>query len=215
MTFNDIVANVMDRLNLTSNDALIRVGKRVNEVYREVTTSLGLITSRRVNLAISLDPTDPDTTLPEVEVEGLEKIERILTEAGNRLVEKTYDDLTKIPTKSATPRAFAVKRMNPDSVTIVLDGFPVDPFTLTVEGHVDISDLTDDDEPAFPKSFHDLLEEGAMYMELRKMEKPELAQDAQMRYKEKLSDLRMFIAKSAYLDIAQGLNRSRTRWWRY
>jgi hypothetical protein len=58
----------------------------------------------------------------------------------------------------------------------------------------------DGDEPTFPADFHDILVEGARYEELRKMDKMmPLAQEAYGRFEKRMSDLRYFLAKSAYL----------------
>jgi hypothetical protein len=210
MTFDQIVSRVMDRLNLTSDAAQTRVGERVNEVYKDVTTSIGLVTSRRVALEVTTDPQAVGSTLPELEIEGIEKITRITytVDGGiKRLDELMYDDLTSKATATSMPTAWALKRMGSGTVTIVLDAFPEDEFTLIVDGYETADELADDAEPNLPVSFHDLLVEGAMALELRKMEKPQLAQIADGRYAQRLSDLRMFIAKSAYLDILQGKNK--------
>lgn len=45
MTFTAIVAQVMDRLNLTSTSAQTRIGTYVNDRYREIVSSVGLQTS--------------------------------------------------------------------------------------------------------------------------------------------------------------------------
>jgi hypothetical protein len=49
--------------------------------------------------------------------------------------------------------------------------------------------------------------------EYRKMEKLSLMQDAEANYEKRLSDLRMWIAKSAYLDVVQGKYTTRSFRW--
>ena len=46
-TFTEIVAQTAERLNLTSAEALARLGRYVNDRNRQVTSSVGLNTSRR------------------------------------------------------------------------------------------------------------------------------------------------------------------------
>jgi hypothetical protein len=208
MTFDELVADVMSRLNLTSEDARQRIGRRVNERHRKVTSSVGLITSRRLEIDLAIDPDDVDSILPDFEVTTMEKVLRISREGDGGgvtpLVQRTYDDLANMEVRSGTPQQWAVKSMESGLVIIRLDGFPDEEFTLTIEGYAISSSLSDDNEPVFPADFHDILIEGAMSDELRKMEKPQLAMMAEQKYMERLSDLRMFIAKSGYLDIVQG-----------
>jgi hypothetical protein len=218
MTFDEIVSEVMDRLNLTSEDSRERIEKRVNSRYRRVTSSIGLQTSRRMLLDVSCDGVN-DTELPEVEIPDLEKITRIKMtgdDGGVRLLkEKTYDEINNVATLDGTPQSWAVKLMDAASTTILLDGFPsTETFTLTCEGYDRVIDMQGDQEPFFPEDFHDILVEGVMSDELRKMEKAPLAAIAEQNYALRLSDLRFFIAKSGYLDVVQGKNRPGQTWYR-
>ena len=218
MTFDEIVQDVMDRLNLTSEDARNRIGIRVNDRYRRATTSIGMITSRRTMIPITIDP-DVSTTLPDYIVDGMEKVLRITRTDDNSggvsvLPCLTYDEITNVPVNDRSPRAWAVKRMGSNNVTITFDTAPTEPFTLKIEGY-DLADvLADDAEPHFPASYHDLLVEGAMADELKKMEKPQFAVDSEQRYQERLSDLKMFIARNAYMDMYQGKTKPNELWYR-
>lgn len=216
MTFDEIVEEVMDRLNLTSEDARTRIERRVNDRYRRVTSAIGLQTSRRLVQDIEYDPTDVDSELPLITVAGIQKVHNIKIEDDDGgvtlLKEITFDDMTSKPTNSAQPRAWAYKLIGNDEVVLQLDAYPTTAFTLKIEGHENAIDLVGDLEPYFPEDFHDILVEGAMSDELRKMEKMQLAQIAESNYERRLSDLRMFIAKSAYLDIYQGKNKPNRYW---
>jgi hypothetical protein len=211
VTFDEIVDKVKKKLNLTSTDATDRIGERVNELYRTVTSSIGLETSRRVETSVSYD-SDVDTDLPYIEVTGMEKILTVRLEtAGNipkTLEERNYDDikgLQTVPPHNQDPQAWAVFREDYNSVTIIIDAFPDgDPFTLEFEGIENATTLATTDVPAFPESFHDLLVEGARAEELLKMEKAGLAEIAEKRYQQRVSDLRYFLAKSQWLDQVQG-----------
>lgn len=205
MTFDEIVNKVRDRLNLTSPASVIRVGERVNEVYKEVTASIGLQTSRRVTVNVTIDQNTAG--LPDVTIPNVEKVLRIMIRDDNggliTLSQMTYDSLTQIQTASGTPRSYAVNRIGASEVVVTLDSIPTASTTLICECYDHAEDLVGNQEPYLPSSFHDLLVEGAMAKELRKMEKPELATIAENKYQQRLSDLRMFIAKNAYMDIYQ------------
>lgn len=214
----------MDRLNLTSDEARERVGRGVNDRYRRATSSIGLIVSRRVITDLVVDPTDVATypDLPELTIDGMEKIDRI-TRIGTQtdpngifvLKPMTYDEITNWASADALPRGYAIKKMGPGQVIIVFDNFPsLASVTMKVYGY-DIADtLSGTSEPFLPTDFHDILVEGTMADELRKMEKPGLAEIADVKYENRLSDLRMFIAKEAYLDIAQGKDKPGQLWYR-
>jgi hypothetical protein len=219
MTFDAIVDTVMKRLNLTSDVARARIGEAVNERYKKVTSSIGLDTSRRVDITIEVDPQNSDfDSLPELTIQGVEKVIKISlpNEDGTIKVlsEVYYEEITTVATVSRLPRAWAVKKMGAQQIIVRLDSFPETPFTLKVEGFDLADELADDAEPYFPESFHDILIEGAKAEELLKMEKPQLAAIADGKYEARLSDLRMFIAMSIYRDIYQGKNKPTQLWYR-
>lgn len=219
MTFDEIVDDVLDRLNLTSLEARERIEGFVNQRYKKVTSSIGLITSRRTVFDITCDPTDPDTELPEVVITGIQKVMAVRYTGSNASVlvlkEKTYDEIVNFATNSHTPRAWAVKLMGNGEVRIVLDSFETaNSFVLHIEAYEVAPVLEGTLEPFFPEDFHDILIEGAMSDELRKMEKPQLAQISEANYQQRLSDLRFFIAKSTYLDIVQGKDKPGQLWYR-
>lgn len=218
MTFTEIVNDVMNRLNLTSQDARTRIGIRVNDRYRRVCSSIGLLSSRQVARTVTLIPASIPS-LPDYTVVDMQKVNRIIIVDPNgtkvrTLEQVTYDDVTKYTSSQRLPQYWAVKRMGATSTIITFDATPAtDPFTIRIDGY-DISEtLEDDAEPAFPQDFHDILIEGAMADEHRKMEKPELAQIDEANYQTRLGDLRMFIAKAAYLDIYQSKNKPES-WYR-
>lgn len=220
MDFDTIVSRVMNRLNLTSPDARNRVGDAVNDRYKQVTSSVGVNTSRTTVVPLTVDPQDtvnfPD--LPEVTITTLEKISKIVLLAltGSILLkEVTYDELSNIPTAAATPEMWGVKRMGAHEVTFVFNAVPaMEEFTINITGYEIADELVSTMEPFFPEDFHDILVHGAMSDELRKMEKAALAAIAEKKFEDRLGDLRMFIAKSAYLDIAQGKNKPTSLWYR-
>lgn len=220
MTFDELVRDVASRLNLTSPEAFQRIGQRINERYRKVSSSIGMLTSRRQVRDFTVDPTAPNI-LPDYVIDGFEKIHRIVRldpASGSITVMKilSYDDVANITQfTDRIPHAFAIKRMGAHEVTITFDSFTTtSPFTIKVEGYELADVLADDAEPFMPESFHDILIEGAMADELSKMEKPELAQMREAKYESRLSDLRYFIAKNSYQDVTQGLSKPAVLWYR-
>jgi len=217
LTFDELVSDVMERLNLTSLDARERVGRRVNTRYRRLVSSIGLQTSQRVMGTLTINPAlYPD--LPDLTLTDMEKVWRIrlnpATGGIRVLTEVSFDEIDNVPTVRAIPRSWAVKTMGPAEVTITFDAYPTDPFTITVEGYDRVFDLEGSQEPFFPEDFHDALIEGVMSDELRKMEKAGLAKIAEDNYAQRVSDLRFFITKSGYRDLFQGKTKPTQLWYR-
>lgn len=214
MTFSDIVSEICQRLNLTSSDAITRVGLRVNDRHRRVSSTTGLITSRLVVKDYTVNtttfPTLPDLRL---DMEKVLKVRVLPTPTTVRVLRAvSYDEISALPTFSRLPELWAVKTVGSNWTIITLDSYTTTDFTLSIDGYKNSANLADNDEPLFPEDYHDILVEGAMSDELRKMEKPALAQIAEAKYEARLSDLRMFLATNAYTDIFQGKTR-RSRWF--
>lgn len=219
MTFDAITDRVMSRLNLNSVEARNRVGDAINDRYKQVTSAVGVNTSRTSVVPLIVDPSDTVTypDLPEVTLTTLEKISKIIlvTTNGNILLhEGTYDEVSNFPTSTAAPETWGVKTMGAHSVVFRLNAVPSTPFTLSITGYEIADELSGLMEPFFPEDFHDTLVHGAMSDELRKMEKISLAGIAEKKFEDRLGDLRMFIAKSAYLDITQGKDKPSSLWYR-
>jgi hypothetical protein len=217
MTFDQIVARIMDRLNLTSADASVRVGENVNDRYHQVCSSIGLEQVRIGKSTITVNTTNYPN-LPELSITDYDKLSKVAYINGTAirvLKEMTYDEITSVPTNSTTPQNYAIKSYGAHSLVLVLDGYlPSSGFTLQLQGYTRLTDINGVTEPIFPEDFHDILVQGGMSDELRKMEKPQLAMEREAKFEQRLSDLRMFIAKSAYLDIAQGKDKPGATWYR-
>lgn len=215
MTFDQIVSDVMERLNLTSQEARERIGRRVNAKYKIVTSSINLVTSRRVELEVVVNSASLGSILPDLVVTGVEKIIRIANEGSSTPLDHvSFGEIKSRAVGSAKPTAYADKRMGSGEVTITLNSYTTAPFDLEIEGYEIADKLADDAEPSFSSDYHDVLSEGVMEDELRKMEKPQLAELANRTYLQRLSDLKMFIAKSGYQDIEQGKLSKVLPWWR-
>jgi hypothetical protein len=213
MVFEELVTEVCELLNLTSQDARSRVGRAINRRYRRITSSIGLETSRRAEF-------DADSTVGErtLTFEGVEKLMNVIDRSSGKdviLNEVGPEEIITLPVRDSSPRNYAVTRIHPDSVEITTDCEPPvgTEFTLYAQGHENTSTLAGNQSPDFPESFHEILVFGAMADEYRKMEKVQLSRDCELDYERRLSDLRMWIAKSAYHDVAQGLTKGSKEWW--
>jgi hypothetical protein len=206
-----MILYIADALNLSSAEAKARIAREINVRYNRVTSSIGLITSRRVEVT-------ENTTVGDrfIEFEGIEKLDAVFYRDGSKnkiLPELTHDEMLAYTIGTDKPTRFSVFNMKPNSVTIMLDCEPATVFPMYAHGLVESSTITGNDRPAFPESFHDVLIHGVIADEYRKMEKQQYARDAETDYERRLSDLKMFIAKSGYLDFYQGKHTKRKGWW--
>lgn len=147
---------------------------------------------------------------------GIEKVNAIIDKSSGSdvpLTEISLDSLHVAPSRTEPPKFYAIYSTGTSTVTIQVDCVPTTTFTLYADGIANLSTISGNQSPAFPESFHDILVFGALADEYRKMEKVPLARDAEGDFERRLSDLRMFIAKSAYIDIYQGTNNTNTKWW--
>lgn len=211
MVFDELVNEVCERLNLTSDDARSRVGRAVNSRYRRLTSSIGLETSRRVQVSAITTIGSRDLTFT-----GIEKVSAVIDKSSGKdipLHQITPDEMLVMPFSSDPPRHFTVLRMHPTSVDIRLDSAGTSATTLYANGHITVSTLAGNQTPDFAESFHDILIFGAMADEYRKMEKMPLYQMCEQDYEKRLSDLRMWIAKSGYQDQYQGKDRTMNNRW--
>lgn len=205
MTFQQLKTDLMDRLNLSSAEANVRIGRAINRKYRLVTSSIGLQLSRRAEIfqVASLGL----STMTFTNTEKVINVVNRATTPYKLLHEVTIEELRdghQPYSQGDTPTHYAVIAQTSDAVTIEFNRIAQTTFTLYASVHQAVSDLSGTNEPAFPESFHDVLIEGVMSDELRKMEKPQLASIAEKEYTRFLSDLRMWIAKNSYRDIHQG-----------
>lgn len=203
MTFTEIVDEICDRLNLTSTTATARVGRLVNICYRQITSSIGLNTARRTE--VQADATIGSQLLT---FSGIEKVISVIDKSSgsNRFLDEvTVDELDRSPiADSDTPTKYAIYRTNAATVQIKLNVVPQTAFTLYAPGIVETATLSGTQEPAFPESYHDILVSGVLAEEYMKLEKGSLSRREQMKFEDRLGDLRIFIAKSPQQDIYQG-----------
>jgi hypothetical protein len=198
----------MDRLALTSTEASTRVGRAINKIYREVGTSIGMSFARQVATSATVTIGNPNVTFT-----ATEKVLQVWRLNGTgtpiMLSEVLLAELRDAVTPSSdAPTEWAVYSTTSNTTIIRLNANPATAYTLYADVISEVSDLSGSSEPAFPESFHDILIEGVLKDEYRKLEKLTLAKDSEQTFQRRLSDLRMFIAKSNYLDIQQGKRNS-------
>jgi hypothetical protein len=137
----------------------------------------------------------------------VEKIDSVYNPAypkPNTLTELTLGMLRNLIFTTQPAQNYAIYRMGDKSVTIMLDATTDTAYELRADVIADKATLSGSDVPTFSEKFHNLLVYGAMATELDKMEKPDLAQVQEARFEQRTSELRLFIAKSAFKDIYQG-----------
>ena len=204
MTFLELKTEAANRLNLSSTEAYSRLGSYINQRYRRLTSSLGINTARRVSASAS---TVAGTETLTFTIGKIEMVWTVATGKRRVLGELTYEELrikaVEQP-KSGTPEEYAIKSETATTVTVSLYPTPDAIVSFTAEGLSNLTNLSaDGDIPTIPADFHDILVLGALSDELFKMEKYPLAKDFQSQYEERASDLRLFLAKSAYLSLAE------------
>ena len=206
MTFADIQAQVADRLNLTSPDALQRIGLSINERYRQMASSIGLETTVRGSVTATTSIGQQTLTFGPTPV-GVQKLYTVYNPAFTPVTvldQVSFEELRQTVPGTDPPYSFAVQNVGANYVTILLDCVPASAYALNADADLNLTALTGTAVPVFPENFHNALIYGAMATELDKMEKYDMAQVQEKRYEIILSNLRYYFAASAYLDIYQG-----------
>lgn len=203
MTFTEIVAEVAAILNLTSTEALTRIGQKVNDRHRRVTSTIGLVTTRRTTITGTAV-----IGVSEIVFDSAERLINVVDRLTTRhrvLDEVSVEELRAraVPTRT-TPSCYAILSTTAGSVTILVDCVPTTAFSLYADAFVNLSTLSGSQEPVFAESFHDILVYGVLADEYRKLMKRDLARDSETMYERRVSDLRMFLASSSYKDFYQG-----------
>jgi len=216
MTFTEIVGKVADRLNLTSTTALTRIGDSVNERYRALASSCGLNTIQRTTATRVVTIGTRSVVFGPTPI-GVEKILSVFnttlsTTNPQVLGERSFDELRNQPAMTGDqPQEYAIQLMGSSSVTVFLDTIPATAYTLSADVLSNLTTLSGTNVPAFAEDYHDILIVGAMATELDKMEKYDLSKRKEDQYQIRLSDLRMYVASSAYKRIYQNKGMGRGR----
>lgn len=145
--------------------------------------------------AVANSPATPATGTITVELQQTQWV----------LGERTMDELRLLPVMSGDqPQNWAPQNIGASTVTIQLDAMPSTAYILNADAEVNITSLSGSQVPGFPQDFHDILVRGGLADELMKMEKYGEADVQENKFEKRLSELRLFIAKSNGLDIFQG-----------
>jgi hypothetical protein len=204
--------DVAERLNLTSPAALARIGREINDRYRMVASSIGMQTTARSTATATTTIGNRALTFGPTPV-AIEKVYVVYDPSASppRVLEPvTFDEMAVHRVLGTDPpHAWAVQSAGPSSVTIRLDVIPAAAYPLTADVLANVSALSGSMVPNFAESFHDLLMYGAMATELEKMEKYEMAKKQEAFFRERISDLRFFLAKNAFQTFYQGKTNGR------
>jgi hypothetical protein len=190
---------VMSRLNLSTSDARSLVKGFLNLRYRQVQSSIGLAPTRRGVLTFNTVIGQRSVALPVAKLTNI--VDRAILRRP--LVEVTLDQLRALDPAELVvgpPTHYAIHKHEQDEVTILLYPTPTSVSALHADALLPGTDMSADaDEPTFPADFHDVLVYGAVADSLRKLEKWKPADAEETRFASRLSDLRYFLVKSAYL----------------
>lgn len=202
MTFGEIVQLVLDDLLLTSDAARDRVKRHINQRYRELAAKPWLQISRRGETVQPCPLNSRYMTWP-----NCTKIYSVFDplQSGLPLNELSFDEMRNLVATSGPPQNYAIARQNANTVTIFLDCVLTTAYSLSadVEKRTVLLE-TDTDTPKFDEDFHMALYYGAKNLELLKMEKGDLAEEALGAWNQSISDLKYKIASTAYLNYQQG-----------
>lgn len=203
MTFTDIVNQVAEDLNLTSTDAINRIGRHVNRQYNRLLALPWLQISRRGTVS------QPTTVGVRYLMFPVTKLYSVFdpNRDNQTLGERTFDEMRNMIVRSDPPNEYAIARADASSVTLFLDCTPATVYSLTADAELRVITLSGNQVPGFNEDFHDILIYGAKELELLKMEKADLAAEARGDWDQRLSDLKFHIAKTSYLDYLQGKDR--------
>lgn len=203
MTFNAIKQAIKDYCLLTADTADTRVGIAINRHYRRITSTLGLDATRFVTRSASTTNGVATVTFSEIE-----RISRVIdatdSDAIRLLTEVSIHDIRGSQPGTSNPMRWALQSTDADSVTIRLDTLPQTTYSLQADGWTTLSDLSGNDEPVFPESYHDILVWSVIAEELLKKEKLQLATVYMNKAEAVLSELRFHLADSPTRDTRQG-----------
>lgn len=208
MTYTEIVTAVQSRLNLTSTDSATRIGTEINDRYRRVTSALGLNVTRRTTITATATIGDCQITFAG---EKLMNVEYRAVTPWRTLKEYSVEEMRDFqPYTAALPFSYAIVSQGAATTIIEMDCTPDTAFTLYADAYAPLATISGSTVPAFPADYHDILVHGVLADEYRKMSKLDFARDAEQMYEMRLSQLRVFLATSAYRDTVWG-QRNRRR----
>lgn len=211
MTTNELIDYISDVLNLSGPEARSRIGRALNIRYKQVTSAIGMGTTRRVELSQNATIGNQFITFT-----GTEKLNAVYRKVGNKkiiLALVTPEEIIETHLVTEPPTAFCEYSVTQNTVTIQVNCVPSTTFTLYALVVDDVSTLTNLDAPALPESFHDVLIHGVLADEYRRKDKDAFSKEEEDKFAARLSDLRMFLAKNAYINVYRGKHAKAEGWW--
>ncbi len=190
----------MNRLNLTSTDARTRIKVEINLRYREVQSGVNLSSTRRGITTFTTASGSSTTTQS-----GIAKVLSVFDNVYlmRPLREISLNTIRAMDAPSlvqGVPYEFVVQNDTHDVITLRLFPQPQVVYALQADVLLTGTDMSSDsDEPAFPDDFHDILVQGVVADELNKLEKFREAQLFEAKFEKRLTELRYFIRKAAWI----------------
>lgn len=225
MYFDEIVGKVARDLNLTSPEALDRIGQNVNRRYRRVMNGLGYDEGSRAETSFALTANQRDQSY-DLDNPYMQRIVSIWRPSDPEnspdtfdkpLDYLTYDEMqATVPTEN-DPTCWTKVNVYNGRTDFRTNSTVPDDFTVFIVGETLTLDLEGQLEPLFPEAYHDILWLGAKADELRKMKDAaslslakELEGNAQEPYltpysfNGMMAELKLKNAINAFIDIRQG-----------
>ncbi len=201
MTFTEIVDDICNDLGVptSGNPATVaRIGRKVNQCYREVCSSINVTVATPV-FGVQATCVVGVQTLT---FSGIERIDRVIwDEDGDThvLAKVTLAELRDANPGTDRPTQYAVEWMGPNQVRIRLNTLPQDDYVLKADGLELADELAGSQEPQFSSSYHDILIKMVKADELTKSEKA-TSNKLDVQAAARLSQLRLFIAQQAVVN---------------
>lgn len=205
----------MGRLNLSSDTARTRIKEFLNQRYREVSTSVSMTPVRRstvtVATVVGTDTITPTDLLLPITVR-IPALNRVLDEVSVDQM-RTFDAGENT---DADPQFYAINNVGASTVVLRLWPNPSAIRTISIDGIVRGTELSaDGDIPVLPEDFHDLLVFGAMADEYDHFDKADFAARQEAKFEKRMSELRYYLAKSAYLTRGANMQADALAWRRF
>lgn len=187
------------------------MGDEVNEKYMEVISSVGLNTSTRSDAVAETEEGSRFITFGDQEGQG--DVLKVITvkdanvnESDPRVLEELdADEMAEESLVTWPATKYCIYRIGPGYVVIKLNAeAEEDGYEFEAEVEENSAELSGDDEPQFPRPFHDILIHGVMGIEGDKKEKESRGVRAEQRFQVRLSELRYHLATSAHRRFWQG-----------
>lgn len=204
MTFKQIQDRVMALTNGTSTTTRDRIKASINQRYLRMQSGINLEKLRRAVVDITLIAGEGAHATASVA-----KVFSIFDPTMRRvLVEATMHEIRMMDPgldREGPPERYSVQSVSASAQVIYF--WPLQTGNYTVKADVLTSGtelVGDNDVPTVPADFHDILVEGALAEEWAFYQKPSLEKKAELKFENRLSELRMFLVKSNTQPLTQG-----------